>query len=430
MNPIRILQLIMATFVRVPERARWSFVDQALVSGVNFLSTILLVRALGLEEFGVFSMVMIGVQFLAGLQGASILGPMMSLYDQRGDVSRSSYLATILLHQGLASACVIVAVLLVSTFAGTVIALPSIDFSLVAVLAVTTQFQDLSRRFFYVTERPLHAFASDLVAYGVRLLSFAALAFSGLLTIDLAWVVIITTSAASLLLMAADFAHLDTNWAAIKKVTDRHKAIAGWMAGNRLVGWFSDSDFFLLVLGSVLGPAALGGVRAVQSIVLVVNLLLQSLENFVPSAATKALVEGGGTALRRYVTDVSAYGVFGISAVVLLLMIFLDPITTLMFKRTFPDALPILVILGTHQALVHVTMVVTAGLRATASMRDAFVAQVAAGAFSVTLVWYPTHAWGVLGALLTLLAARSVLTGLLTLLLFKKAGAIPSPRAS
>lgn len=426
MNLGRILQLVTAPFVRLPERARWSFIDQALVSGVNFLTTVLLVRALGLEEFGVFSMVIIAVQFLGSLQGAGILAPMMSLFDQRGDVSRASYLGAVLYHQCLFSAAVIVVVFLVSACIGLFVALPKpIDFFLVALLAITTQVQDLSRRFFYVTERPALALSSDLIAYGLRLVVLVVLAVGGLLTIDLVWVVIIGASVAALVLWVPDLAELDTSWPAIKKVTDRHRKMAGWLVGNRIVGWFSDSDFFFLVLGSVLGPAALGAIRAVQSIVLVVNLLLQSLENFVPSAATKALMQGGGKALLRYVADISLFGVAGISAVVVLLMIFVDPILTLMFNRTFPDALAILAILGAHLALVHVTMVVLAGLRALESMRSAFVAQVAVAAVSLVAVWYPTHAWGVMGALSTLLAARILLTSQLALLLRRRAATVP-----
>jgi O-antigen/teichoic acid export membrane protein len=427
MNLGSFLQRVASPLARLPERARWSFIDQILVSGVNFLTTVLLVRALGLEEFGVFVMITIGVQFLAGLQGAGILAPLMSLFDQRGDISRSSYLAAVLLHQALLSAGVVAIVLAASFIVGFVLApLQPINFFLVALMAVTTQCQDLSRRFFYVTERPVSAFASDLIAYGARLVVLAALAMGGLLTIDLVWVVMIGASATALLLMARDLAELDTGWPAIKAVTDRHKKIAGWLIGNRIVGWFSDSDFFLLVLGSLLGPAQLGAVRAVQSVVLVVNLLLQSLENFVPSAATKALMQGGGKALLRYVAEISLLGAAGIFAVVALLMVFIDPILMLMFNNVFPGALVILAILGAHQALVHVTMVVVAGLRALESMRGAFLAQTAVAAAALALVWYPTHAWGVVGALSTLLAARILLTGQLAWLLRRRAAAVTS----
>jgi hypothetical protein len=93
-----VLKLIRTGAGQVPGRALWSFIDQILISGVNVLTTILLVRTLGLHWFGIYSMIMIGVQFLSTIQAAAILAPMMSLFDQRGNVSQSSYLSAVLLH--------------------------------------------------------------------------------------------------------------------------------------------------------------------------------------------------------------------------------------------------------------------------------------------------------------------------------------------
>ena len=64
-------------------------------------------------------------------------------------------------------------------------------------------------------------------------------------------------------------------------------------------------------------------------------------------------------------------------------------------------------------------MVVTAGLRALARVREVFVAQAIASAASLALVWPMTAAWGVIGALVTLLLVRLVLTAQLIILLRK-----------
>ncbi len=400
----------------LPVRARWSFADQILVSGVNFLTTVLLVRALGLHEFGTYSMAMIGVQFLAGLQMASILAPMMSLYDQRGSVPAPAYLATILLHQGALLAVAIIAVLIAAAIAGA--ALPkSIDIAIACVLVAATQIQDLARRFFYVTERPARAFCGDVIAYGCRLALLALLAFQGNLTISLTWTVIVIACVAALFLFVPDAVRARAKPHEIKAVTDRQRGIAGWLVASNLVGWFGDAGFILFMIGGLVGAAELGTVWAVFSIVLVVNLLLQAIENFVPSTATQTLVHGGGTALRRYIDRMSILGVVLILSTIAVLMLLADPLMHLVFGRTFPDQLLILAILGVNQALVHVTMVVTAGLRALAGVSQLFVAQAVASAASLALVWPMTAAFGVVGALLTLLLVRVALTVQLVILL-------------
>lgn len=402
----------------LPIRARWSFADQILISGVNFLTTVLLVRALGLQEFGTYSMVMIGVQFLAGLQMAGILAPMMSLFDQRASVPAPAYLATVLLHQAALLAAVVIAVLIAVALAGT--ALPkSVDVTLACGLVVATQIQDLARRFFYVTERPAHAFGSDVIAYGCRLAALALLAFTGSLTISLTWIVVIAACAAALLPFVPDAMRANARSQDVKAVTERHRGIAGWLMANNFVGWFGDAGFVLFMIGGLVGTAELGAVWAVFSVVLVVNLLLQSIENFVPSAATQALMQGGNAALRGYINRMSRLGVVLILGTVAVLMLLADPLMNLVFGRTFPDQLWIMAILGANQALVHVTMVVTAGLRAIAGVRQMFVAQAVASAASLALVWPMTAAWGVIGALLTLLLVRLVLTVQLVILLRK-----------
>jgi O-antigen/teichoic acid export membrane protein len=418
-----LLRLIKTGALRVPSRARWSFIDQIFISGVNVLTTILLVRALGLHEFGIYSMLMIGLQFLSTIQAAVVLAPMMSMFDQRGNISQSSYLSAVLLHQ-LSISAIGIGLLAIASFSPSVVeSVAPIHLGLAATLSVSMQFQDLARRFFYVTERPARAFLSDLIAYGARLLVVAVLAFAGGLTIDRVWIAIIGSSAAALLLMVPDLAKLSFSWSAIKEVTKNHKLIAGWMLGSSVVGWLSESSFVFLVIGAVLGPVQLGGARAVQSVIHVVNLLLQALENFVPSTAAKVLLGGGAKSLLRYVTRISLLGAAGIAITTVFLILFADSIMLLIYERTFPDQVAILAVLGAYYALGHVTTVVFAGLRAVGYMQAAFWAQVVVGAGSAAVAWYVTKHWGVVGALLALLTARLLLTGQLALLLRRNAGA-------
>jgi O-antigen/teichoic acid export membrane protein len=414
-------RLITSAISGVPERARWSFADQVLISGVNLLTGVLLVRALGLHDFGVFTLALIGIQFLASLQSSGILAPMMSIFDQRGAISQASYLAAVLLHQAFLLALVGVAIFIAS-FVPRAVAETPIGFGLAAAVIATTQFQDLARRYFYVTERPARAFLSDTIAYGARLAVLAVLAFRGLLTMDLVWVVIAATSAAAFLLLLPDILRVRVAVRAeVTEVTRRQGRIAGWLLGNTVVGWFSESNFVLLIVGAALGPVSLGAVRAVQILVQMANLLLQALENFVPSAATKSLVEGGAPALLRYVNRIASLGAAALVIMTIILMLLADPILTLLYGQTFPDQLAILAILGAYAAFGHVATIALAGLRALAIMRPAVLIQAVIAVISLAVAWPLATTWGVLGALGGVLAARGALTGSWMLLLRQKA---------
>ena len=57
----------------------WALTDQAMVSGVNFLTGIVLARYLGIEEFGRFTLAWMAVLLVNSLQSGLIVQPMMSI---------------------------------------------------------------------------------------------------------------------------------------------------------------------------------------------------------------------------------------------------------------------------------------------------------------------------------------------------------------
>jgi len=60
-------------------RETWALTDQAVVSATNFLTNVMLLRFMGLREFGVFILAWMSVQFVNSLQTALIIAPMMSI---------------------------------------------------------------------------------------------------------------------------------------------------------------------------------------------------------------------------------------------------------------------------------------------------------------------------------------------------------------
>ena len=68
-------------------RNQWLVGDQALVSAMNFLTSAVLTRMLGVHDFGVFSVFYIILQYLNSIQLALIVSPMMTLAPQITDES-------------------------------------------------------------------------------------------------------------------------------------------------------------------------------------------------------------------------------------------------------------------------------------------------------------------------------------------------------
>src|SRR6185369_3713182 len=73
--------------------------DQGLVSGANFVTNVLLARALGIKEYGVFALAWTAVMFANSLQYALIVTPMMSVGPKQEPEERPSYYGSVLLQE-------------------------------------------------------------------------------------------------------------------------------------------------------------------------------------------------------------------------------------------------------------------------------------------------------------------------------------------
>jgi len=75
--------------------------DQGLVSAANFLTNILLARAFGVRDYGVFALAWIAVLFANSLQYALIVTPMMSVGPKQEPDERPAYYGSVLVHHSL-----------------------------------------------------------------------------------------------------------------------------------------------------------------------------------------------------------------------------------------------------------------------------------------------------------------------------------------
>ena len=145
----------------------WALADQTMVSGVNFLTGILLARYLGLEEFGRFTLAWMAVLFVNSIQHAAINSPMMSIGPKQPEAESSAYYRAVVLQQIVLSGLVFLLLLAGVHLSGIVfpewrvegLALP------LAVAALACQFQDFLRRYFFRRGRGAAAFANDAARY-------------------------------------------------------------------------------------------------------------------------------------------------------------------------------------------------------------------------------------------------------------------------
>ena len=306
------IQAVARLFSRYSQ-INWALADQAVISGVNFLTGILLARYLGLEGFGQFTLAWMAVLFVNALQHATIIAPMMSIGPKQSAAELPAYYGAVIVQQVVFSLCGFV--VLFAAVEATPLVFP--DWGLgglglpLASAAVAFQCQDFLRRYLFARGRAAQAFVNDGVRYLGQLLvlTWLFLSFPDRRESESAlWVIAGTAAAAA---FCGVFLVERIAWApgALRATAARHWRFSRWLAGSAVMQWVT-ANLFLLAAGALLGTAAVGALRAAQTLMGPCNILFQGLENVVPARAAWHFQHGGAAALVGYMKKIGL--VFGL----------------------------------------------------------------------------------------------------------------------
>ncbi len=275
--------------------------DQALVSGAQFLTTVILVRELGLEVFGAYSLLWLIVLLAVALQQALISQPAMAIAPSVEPRTRDTYLGTLTtLEVGFTSLCAILTSLgcLWTLAHWTVEPLRATWPALVAATAAR-QLHVHVRAGFFLRGRRVEALWNDGLAYGGQLAGLGLAWATG--TLDLAvalWAVAVGSGLASMLGLARQGAWC-TDPVELRATASRHWRSGRWLAALQGLRFFA-SNAFVVAGGALLGVAAVGALKAAQTVIGVLHVGMLAIENVIPIRAAHELARGGRSALLGY----------------------------------------------------------------------------------------------------------------------------------
>ncbi len=306
------IQAVARLFSRYSQ-INWALADQAVISGVNFLTGILLARYLGLEGFGQFTLAWMAVLFVNALQHATIIAPMMSIGPKQPAAELPAYYGAVIVQQVVFSLCVFV--VLFAAIEASPLLFP--DWGLgglglpLASAAVAFQCQDFLRRYLFTRGRAAQAFVNDGVRYlgQLAILIWLCLSFPDRRESESAlWVIAGTAAAAA---CCGLFRVERIAWVpeGLRATAARHWRFSRWLASAVVLHWVG-ANLFLLAAGALLGTVAVGALRAAQTLLGPCNILFQGLENVVPTRAAWHFQHGGKAALVGYMKKVGL--VFGL----------------------------------------------------------------------------------------------------------------------
>lgn len=265
-----------------------------MVSGSNFVTGIILVRGLGLVEFGKFTVAYVILLLANSIQLSFISSPMITLGSLCSNPEdRKSFVRGVfgvqLIFCAIASAATIVAATIYLAFKHNVE--PSkflIPFGAAVALFLM---QDWMRRYYFTVGKAGDSVWNDAVSYVGQVVVLSALWKTHQLTINTAfWCIAITSGLA--FAMGAAFERLGCTREQTSDAWRRTRGISIELGIANQLQWLVYQGAMLIGAG-VAGAQAAGGVRATQNVIGPVNIAYQAMENIVPIRAAEEMRRGG-----------------------------------------------------------------------------------------------------------------------------------------
>ncbi|MFK8162935.1 MAG: hypothetical protein AB8H12_10780 [Lewinella sp.] len=262
--------------------------EQSVFSGTGFLINIALVKLLNLEQYGTYASLIILSHLLLGVSQALIIQPMQVHIGKTRDPL--SYRLVLLFLQ----------VSLILTFAFAILGIKLADFEcftfgqlyllpftfyLIAFLLL-----DFYRKFFLATGQALIALIISVI-HSVATISLLLLTVFNSFAGDLTSYLYVLAAGYLLPITVATIVYcrtlaLPTN-DTLRKYLKIHLLDGQWLLYAAIVQWFS-SNLYIMTSGLLIGIEALGVLRFVQSLLGLINILLQTIENYVLPQLSRA----------------------------------------------------------------------------------------------------------------------------------------------
>jgi O-antigen/teichoic acid export membrane protein len=392
-----------------------AFIDQAVVSGVNFVTALVLARYLSTASYGQYVLLFALLLFVGGLQAALITAPLMVIAQRHAAEQRAAYynpLWVVQLFGCLLAVLLIVAMILLGQqwrpdIIGGVPVLPA------AILAGAYLIQEFVRRALFAQRLSLDGLMVDLISYGAQIVLIVVLILNRSLTLEWAlWAIGLTSLAGCVFGIARLGLSLNAvSLAAIRATWHQHWDQGRWLLGSTLTQWVS-GQFYFFVVAAILSPAAVGLLGASRNLVGFANIFILSLENFVPGIAAQRLRSGGLAAMAGWISRFRlALGV-GMGIYCLVFAIFGEQLMGLLFGAQYSGTGIVVALLALVNFLMALNRPSMFALRAMEQSRWIFYTHLATSLVTLIISMPLVSAAGVLGA-----ASGLVLTQTLVLLI-------------
>lgn len=377
-----------------------ALLDQGMVSGVNLLVTILLGRTLGLEGFGEYTFGWMMVLLASSIQQAALLTPMKSLAPQQTNI-KAYFTASLYMQAGF-----MLALFPIMWIAASLLSL-SIAFPLAAVAFLS---QEYARRRAFVEGKFFGGFILDAIAYGGWLLGLAFFVFvKNELTVEVAYFLLAASFGLSAVIwfIQHSLAHTAITRTQLIEACKLHWKFGSWLTGTALLQYFA-GNAFVLAAGILLGNAALGLIRAIQTMMGVLHVLLLAAEHIIPVRAAAQYSKHGLKGLTEYLQTFTKKAAVPSFILLIGVALFGDVLVGYAFDIDASESASLIPLFALSYLGTLATFPLRIALRSVAHTRPFFIAYVFSAAIGIACAEPMIAAWGIVGVPVGFIAGQII----------------------
>lgn len=299
------------------------FVDQILVSASNFLLSIIILRFIGLEVFGIFSFYWLFLILIYGLQISYIISPMLTNAPKQNSSTVNYFYGGIFIQQLIFTLLISLIIFFILKFLTNFSSPYQFEkyYLQFALIVIVTQLHQFVRRLLFSKKLYFRALIGDFVTYLSLIISLLYLKFiDQFILTNIWWLFFYAFLLGSIINFKIIFS-LNYRSKYILETIKGNWIIGKWLLFTSLSQWFS-GNLWLVNAGLLLGPYVFGMVRACQTLLNISNIIFQSIENFVPGIASKKFVSGGIKEMEIFIKKFSIKYFIIILFIVLMVILF------------------------------------------------------------------------------------------------------------
>jgi len=352
--------------------AQLALFDQAIVSGVNFLASILVARALDAQSLALYSLAWATIQSFSSVHRSLISQPMNIRGAAENEAHRFwRYMAMVSVQWWMLPVVAGVTALIgVFFFPDVWLVLGTVVFLCAFCL------QDIARRFHYTGQGIGKALPGDIVTYGGQLLALLVLwAFDCVTIGNLLWAMSVPVVLGHWMMHRQICREhpqpRPADQAAPNALLGDHWDLSKWIVLSQL-GYIGASQLIPFQLASFATPKDVAAYHAANTLMNALNVVRITMGNYLPARASAVLASSGRDGLRAYLKQLGWLWA-GLSCVGFAALLVLgEPLIDLLFGGKYQEAKVILAAMAAIHFLSISSLITAVGAQVLQTTRSIF----------------------------------------------------------